>query len=581
FRSDVADAPAKDQFQEVYSARIKHAKATLFTDKGFPSYEIGGSIRALVPATSRVAKVGVYRVEQEAGEDTYTLLRGDLLTAASPGVTVDNEQVFVLSNLPDRTEEDDIRLCAFDPYDNMIEARPIYLTKLTVQPVHTGETTLTGTYDATLIKNIVIFRNGVYQSWNKVNMNPDTGTYSFSILAADRGDTFEVWAKDPTNLNVGYKWMQVLPNYQFRVREVYEVNQQTLAFEKGKDLKQVKILLQNGATTQEFGPVTLTGSTLDMTPYLAAITINSHLQICPLNEQGLELEPISVTIADYQIAPTPFVIGSPSHGIQLRGSCGKTLTSLKLLVNGETAAEVKPVQGQFEFGKSLTTAIKVIEDSVEIEGYVGSVKKQDVKVPLTTGYTLDAGDIYTVGSLDSIRGTFGPYIRAVRLWINGGDLPKAAINRPDQNNRAAYGEPFHFEFTEVERQSLDQVITSTTDQVELVAVNYDYKEQARVRVPLTEEQQGLTFGLDKAKFSYGIDQFIRGTMGSRIQRIHLLVDGELVKSLVFLSEKNQIVETDHVHQTVNTSKRINEQVAFDVPVEPPKTFSFDQLTDLI
>ncbi|EUJ26919.1 hypothetical protein MFLO_13645, partial [Listeria floridensis FSL S10-1187] len=64
-------------------------------------------------------------------------------------------------------------------------------------------------------------------------------------------------------------------------------------------------------------------------------------------------------------------------------------------------------------------------------------------------------------------------------------------------------------------------------------------------------------------------------------RIHLLVDGELVKSLVFLSEKNQIVETDHVHQTVNTSKRINEQVAFDVPVEPPKTFSFDQLTDLI
>ncbi|EUJ25320.1 hypothetical protein MFLO_15543, partial [Listeria floridensis FSL S10-1187] len=73
FRSDVADAPAKDQFQEVYSARIKHAKATLFTDKGFPSYEIGGSIRALVPATSRVAKVGVYRVEQEAGEDTYTL----------------------------------------------------------------------------------------------------------------------------------------------------------------------------------------------------------------------------------------------------------------------------------------------------------------------------------------------------------------------------------------------------------------------------------------------------------------------------------------------------------------------------
>lgn len=212
---------------------------------------------------------------------------------------------------------------------------------------------------------------------------------------------------------------------------------------------------------------------------------------------------------DYSLVSGSYKIGDA----KLMGTFGKNISKVRLWVNGKVATQASTnAAGEFTFD-NVGSFIKSAADVVEVVGVDGAyVERARVKVIVTgepeSNLNLTQNP-YQVGDA-ALTGKFGKGIAKVRLFVNG-----IVVTQATTNADGTYTFP-----------NASSFIKSSTDKIEIVGVDTQYKEVNRIVAAVSAGTSNDS--LQANNFTFG-DKTITGTFGKAIAKVRLAVNGVIVQ----------------------------------------------------
>lgn len=212
---------------------------------------------------------------------------------------------------------------------------------------------------------------------------------------------------------------------------------------------------------------------------------------------------------DYSLVSGPYKIGDA----RLTGTFGKHISKVRLWVNGKVVMQASTnAAGAFTFD-NVSSFIQSASDVVEVVGVDGAyVERARVKVAVTGTSESNLNltqNPYQVGDA-TLTGQFGKGIAKVRLFINGVVVTQATTNADGTYTFA----------------NASSFIKSSTDKIEIVGVDAQYKEVKRITAKVGSG--AVTDSLQAKDFTFG-DKTITGTFGKAIAKVRLAVNGVIVQ----------------------------------------------------
>ncbi|AQY50619.1 hypothetical protein PWEIH_15218 [Listeria weihenstephanensis FSL R9-0317] len=346
---------------------------------------------------------------------------------------------------------------------------PVYDYSLTANDYTLGNATLTGKYGKDVSK-VRLWVNNVVVSQATTNAD---GTYtfdkvpSFVKLATDKVEVVGVNAayNEVARKTVVTKGSSILDTSL--TANNYAKGAANLTGTFGKDISKVRLWV-NGAVVQQ---ATTNNGNYTFTNIASFIKNKEDLvEVVGVDAQYNEKNRITVTKTGFDTldnsltAPADFTLNKDTA---INGTMGTNVANVRLSVNGVIVKQAAKtgntysIAGANTYITSTTDVVKII--AVDAQYKEVASKNVTVKADSTVyDYTFSV-DPYTFGA-STITGAYGKDITSVRLWINGVSVKIATLNNGNFTISGLGG------------------ITSTSDLVEIVAVNASFKEVARVKV---------------------------------------------------------------------------------------------------
>ncbi|MBC1459237.1 immunoglobulin-like domain-containing protein [Listeria newyorkensis] len=346
---------------------------------------------------------------------------------------------------------------------------PVYDYSLSANDYTLGNATLTGKYGKDVSK-VRLWVNNVVVAQATTNAD---GTYSFDKvpsfvkLATDKVEVVgvnaaynEVARKTVVTKGTSILDTSITPNS-------YAKDSANLTGTYGKDISKVRLWV-NGVVVAQ---ASTSGTNFTFTNIASFIKNKTDLvEVVGVDAQYKELNRKTVTLTGFDTldnsltAPTDFTLNKDTA---INGTFGTNVSKVRLSVNGvivkqaATTGNTYSITGANAYITKTTDVVKII--GVDAQYKEVSSKTITVKADSTVYDYKLVPNTYTFGDA-TITGTYGADIGSVRLSVNGNIIKAASLNNGNftLNGLAS--------------------ITSPTDLVEIVAVNANYKEVARVTI---------------------------------------------------------------------------------------------------
>ncbi|MBC1605336.1 autolysin modifier protein [Listeria rocourtiae] len=254
----------------------------------------------------------------------------------------------------------------------------------------------------------------------------------------------------------------------------------------------------------------------------------------------IEVKPAKPEVPSDVLTATDYVVG----GKVITGTFGTAISKIRLFVNGTVRTQaVTTKDGKY----TINNADKFIlnpTDKVEIVGVNSAykeLKRINVKV---TGKEVELLTVGTYKFNDSkLEGTHAPAVSKIRLVVNG--VAKAQVTTNTTTNKYTFN-------------NTNALVLNIEDKVEVVAVDAQYRELARIDVPISGSVlNGLTVN------DYILNaKTITGTFEANVSRVRLFVDGVAVTQAIMDKQAGTYI-INNVDKFVTSSAQKLEVVAVD------------------
>ncbi|MBC1457948.1 beta strand repeat-containing protein [Listeria newyorkensis] len=379
-----------------------------------------------------------------------------------------------------------------------------------------GTANLTGTYGKNISK-VRLFVNGTLI----VQATTNNGTFTFANIASyitKPTDKVEVVGVDGAYVERARVAVTVTgdPVYDYSLTaNDYTLGNATLTGKYGKDVSKVRLWVNNVVVAQATTNADGTYS-FDKVPSFVKLATDK-VEVVGVNAAYNEVARKTVvtkgaSILDTSITPNSYAKDSAN----LTGTYGKDISKVRLWVNGVVVAQASTSGTNFTF-TNIASFIKNKTDVVEVVGVDAQYKELNRKAVTLTGFdvldnSLTAPATYTLDTDKSITGTFGSNISKVRLYVNG--VVKKQASTVGNTYTLAGAEAY---------------ITSTSDVVEVVGVDAQYKEVARKTVTVKNNSTNYDYSLTVNPYTFGATS-ISGAYGKDVSAVRLWVNGVAIKT---------------------------------------------------
>ncbi|EUJ41293.1 hypothetical protein PWEIH_01465 [Listeria weihenstephanensis FSL R9-0317] len=212
---------------------------------------------------------------------------------------------------------------------------------------------------------------------------------------------------------------------------------------------------------------------------------------------------------DYSLAVNAYKLDSGT----LTGKFGKHISKVRLWINGKVVTQATTnAAGEYVFDNA-SSFIHSATDVAEVVGVDSAyVERARIKVPVTgqsESNTNLTQNPYNIGDM-ALTGQFGKAIFKVRLFVNGIVVTQATTS---EDGTYTFANASNF-------------IKSSTDKIEIVGVDTQYKEVKRIVATVTGKAPDTS--LQAKEFTFG-DKTITGTFGTAISKVRLAVNGTIVQ----------------------------------------------------
>ncbi|MBA3926688.1 immunoglobulin-like domain-containing protein [Listeria rustica] len=350
----------------------------------------------------------------------------------------------------------------------------IYVTKgaditLAANDYKLGEATITGTYGKD-IPRIRLWVNGI--AVTQATLNAD-GTFTIEKAAnyvKSLTDKVEIVAVDSKFIELTRVSVKItgsiVKDYALTANS-YQMDTANIEGTYGKDITKVSLWV-NGvsvaeATTNPDG----TYRVMDISEFV--VSKDEVVEVVGVDARNVEVKRVRVKVTssplENWIKADTYKFGT----LPLTGTIGKNISKVRLWVNGKAVQEATiKADGSYIFENAKKSILKDT-DLVEVvgvdNGYVEVGRTTVFVEPIALDLALTADD-YAFGSL-TLTGTYGKDIKYVRLFVNGEVAKQADLN------------PITGTYTCTD---IIKKITSSADNLEIVAVDAKFKEIKRIPV---------------------------------------------------------------------------------------------------
>ncbi|EUJ30976.1 hypothetical protein MFLO_09782 [Listeria floridensis FSL S10-1187] len=366
---------------------------------------------------------------------------------------------------------------------------------------------LTGTFGAD-ISRVRLFVNGTVVTQATTDQN---GNYTFPnaaqfITSAD--DTIEVVGVDSSYIERNRIPVNVQANFDYALNpDEYHLGDATLTGTHGDDVFRVRLFINGTVVAQAEQDGQGNFVFRNMLQYNLKPT--DVVEVVGVDSRYIERNRVTIPLQgsfDYSLSADRYELGDN----QLTGIHGSDIFQVRLFINGEVKAQAqKDGQGNFTFPSMNQYGLQPT-DTVELVGVDSQFREQNrISVPLegSWDYSLTANP-YVLGE-ESFGGTYGDDINRVRLLVNGTIVKEAELGQDGSytfNNLAQYN-------------------ILPTDMVEVVGIDSQFVERARVQVELSAPKD---YSLTADPYTLDGDN-LTGTSGTDIAYVRLFVNGEVKK----------------------------------------------------
>ncbi|MBC1605360.1 autolysin modifier protein [Listeria rocourtiae] len=412
-----------------------------------------------------------------------------------------------------QTEGTNIKLVAIDAAGNKSEEASVIVAKstkfdLTVNEYKLGNEQITGTFGKG-ISRVRLFVNGVVKAQATTNSKGEyvlNNVNKFILKAEDKVEIVGVNAKFAevarTDVKVeGQKVDLITVNN-------YTLTEKTLEGTFKEGVSRVRLFV-NGVVKTQAVTDNATGKYVFHNMSSFVLDKNDKVEVVAVNSQFQEIERKSVNIVGKSsngITADEYTIG----GKTITGTFESSVARVRLSVDGEIKAQATTdsATGKYVINnadKLIVSASSKIE-IVAVDSQFREINR--ISVSVAEGLmNLIQQDKYAAGDKE-LTGTVGENISRIRLFVNG--VVKA------QGQIDSLTKKFAFD-------NVDKLITSSTDKVELVAVDKGFREVNRITVNVTADGP-LTILTADSDYVVGSETLtgVYGTLGSRVR---LFVNG--------------------------------------------------------
>ncbi|HCZ39667.1 DUF5011 domain-containing protein [Brochothrix thermosphacta] len=444
---------------------------------------------------------GVKATDKEDGDITKNITYTGTVDTAKPGV------------YPITYNVNDSKGLAAKPVTVKItvEAAPVMDYSLSATDYTIGDQALTGKYGKDVFQ-VRLFVNGTLISqatkangsftFNDVNKTILKPTDKVEVVAVNSG------YKEVNRVSVKLKG-EAIKDYALTAND-YKIGTPTLVGTYGADVFQVRLFV-NGTSVAQASKTNGKFTFANATKFIKNPT--DKVEVVAIDAQYKEVNRKAVktsgeSLIDFSLTANDYKIGTAT----LTGTYGKSVSKVRLVVNGEKVSQASKIDGKYTF-TDVTKFIKDPTDKVEVVAVDGQYKEQNrITVKLSgdslIDYSLTAND-YKLGT-ETLTGTYGKNVAKVRLEVDGKTVSQA--DKVDGK----------YTFTDVTK-----FIKNPTDKVAVVAVDGQFKEQNRVTVKLSG-QSIIDTTLTAGEYKLG-QANLTGTYGKSIDKVRLVVNGDTVK----------------------------------------------------
>lgn len=294
------------------------------------------------------------------------------------------------------------------------------------------------------------------------------GTYFFNVEKQAGGSVISATVTKESNgkTSQASTTIPVAKDYSL-IANVYTLGDAQLTGKYGKDIPKVRLWVNGLAVTQATLNADGTYTFANASSFIKSAS--DKVEIVGVDNAYKELGRITVTmqgaiVIDKALTVVPYA----KDDATLTGTYGKDVSKVRLWVNGVVVAQASTSNGNYTFANAASF-IKNKTDVVEVVGVDAQYKELNRIAVVRTGFdgvAVTAPTNFKLGTDIEIAGTCRSDVDKVRLWVNG-KVAKQAIANADGTYNLTYANGF---------------IKATTDLVEVVAVDAQYKELGRVTV---------------------------------------------------------------------------------------------------
>ncbi|EUJ32461.1 toxin Cry1Ac domain D-VI-related protein [Listeria cornellensis] len=431
---------------------------------------------------------------------------------------------------------------------------------LTAKAYKVGDANLTGTYGKNISK-VRLFVNGTVVT----QATTASGSYTFKDISSfitKPTDKVEVVGVDGSYVERARIAVAVTgdPIYDYTLSaNDYTLGSATLTGKYGKDVSKVRLWVNGVAVSQA-----VTNSdgtyTFDKVPSFIKLTTDK-VEVVAVNAAYKEVARTAVvtkgsSILDTSLTAAPYAKGSAN----LTGTFGKDISKVRLWVNGVVVQQASTSNGAYTF-TNISKFIVSKDDVVEVVGVDAQYNERNRITVTKTGFevldnaltgpatfTLDTG-------ITSITGNYGANVSKVRLSVNG-VIVKQASTASGVYTLAG----------------ISTLITKTTDLVEIVAVDAQYKEVNRIAVSVQNNPIVKDYSLTVNPYTIG-SRSVTGSFGADIAYVRLAIDGVNVKTAILSNGTYTIngvdgvvIDKSHTVEIVATDAKYKEVKRITVSV---------------
>ncbi|EUJ31602.1 immunoglobulin-like domain-containing protein [Listeria cornellensis] len=392
--------------------------------------------------------------------------------------TADGTGKFSVS-IPEQVANTSLTIYVTKPLSGMTNVASILVAqgadiRLSVSDYKLGEATITGEYGAN-IPRVRLWVNGIVVTQATLNADGTFKIDNATKYVKSLDDKVEVVAVDSKFVEIARVSVNItgsiIKDYKLTA-DAYQIDSANIVGTYGKDIAKISMWVNGQVVGQATTNADGTYQVQDIAKFVTSK--KDIVEIVGVDTQNIEVARVKVSVAsspfENWVKADTYKFGTK----ELTGTLGKNISKVRLWVNGKSVQQgTIREDGSYIFEDAKKSILKDT-DLVEIvgvdENYVELGRTTVVVEPIVLDLTLTA-DSYTFGSA-TLTGKYGKDIKYVRLLVNGEIVRQADLD------------PVTGTYT---CKDIVKKITSSSDKLEIIAVDANYKEIKRIPVEMIIE----------------------------------------------------------------------------------------------